>query len=148
MRVENIWQERYKAAVLETDEKKLHKRIQAAKAAIDARLHELRSDHGETPDERQAINDALAGLNVLRRETKTRSHDTGLQRLMFCEEKSRLLDAFVTVTDRQAKAVKSLHDAAKDNRTAFREAMVHAEQTRQDAEVSWLSGKWRSGVLR
>jgi hypothetical protein len=129
MKVENIWQERYKAAVLETDEKKLHKRIQA-KAAIDARLHELRSDHGGTPDERQAINDALAGLNVLRRETKTRSHDTGLQRLMFCEEKSRLLDAFVTATDRQAKAVKSLHDAAKDNREAFREAMVHAEQAR------------------
>jgi hypothetical protein len=57
---------------------------------------------------------------------------------LHCEEKSRLLDAYVTVTDRHAKAVKSLHDAAKDNRTAFREALTHAKQTRQDAEEARL----------
>ncbi len=58
---------------------------------------------------------------------------------MLCEEKGRLLDAYVTATDRQAKAVKSLSDAAKDNRPAFREALAHAEQARQDAEEARLA---------
>jgi len=62
-----------------------------------------------------------------------------VKRLMFCEEKGRLLDAYVTATDRQAKAVKSLSDAAKDNRPAFREALAHAEQARQDAEEARLA---------
>jgi hypothetical protein len=62
-----------------------------------------------------------------------------MKRLMVCEEKGRLLDAYVTVTDRQAKAVKSLSDAAKDNRTPFREALAHAEQARQDAEEARLA---------
>ena len=58
---------------------------------------------------------------------------------MLCEEKGRLLDAYVTATDRQAKAVKSLSDAAKDNRPAFRETLAHAEQARQDAEEARLA---------
>ena len=58
---------------------------------------------------------------------------------MLCEEKARLLDAYVTATDRQAKAAKSLSDAAKDNRPAFREALAHAEQARQDAEEARLA---------
>ena len=62
-----------------------------------------------------------------------------MKRLILCEEKSRLLDAYVTATDHQAHAVKSLSDAAKDNRTAFREALVHAEQDRQDAEEARLA---------
>ncbi len=62
-----------------------------------------------------------------------------MKRLMLCEEKGRLLDAYVTATDRQAKAVKSLSDAAKDNRPAFREALAHAEQARQDAEEARLA---------
>jgi hypothetical protein len=62
-----------------------------------------------------------------------------VKRLMLCEEKGRLLDASVTATDRQAKAVKSLSDAAKDNRPAFREALAHAEQARQDAEEARLA---------
>src|ERR1700737_326386 len=115
MKADYVWKELYKAAVLETDDEKLHKRIQEAMNAINARTHKLQSDHGGASDERQAISDALAGLNVLRAELKARSHDTGQQRLMLCEEKSRLLDAFVTATDRQAKAVKSLSDAAKEN---------------------------------
>ena len=61
-----------------------------------------------------------------------------MKQLMPCEERGRLLDAYVTVTDRQAKAVKSLSDAAKDNRSAFREALAHAEQARQDAEEARL----------
>jgi len=57
---------------------------------------------------------------------------------MLCEEKGRLLDAYVTATDRQAEAVKSL-SAAQDNRTAFKEALAHAEDARQDAEQARLA---------
>jgi hypothetical protein len=64
----HMWHEQYKAALLETDRAKLPQRIQAAKSAIDDRLQELQLDHGGTPDERQALSDALAGLNVIRRE--------------------------------------------------------------------------------
>jgi hypothetical protein len=77
MRADYVWDESYKAAVLETDDKKVPDRIRAAKGAIDTRLHELQMDHGGTPEERLAITDALAGLNVLRRELERRSQDTG-----------------------------------------------------------------------
>ncbi len=77
MKAHYVWEESYEAAVLETDDKKLPKRIQAAKSAIDDRLHDLQTDHGGMPEERQAISDALAGLNVLRRELQIRSHETG-----------------------------------------------------------------------
>jgi hypothetical protein len=73
VRARYIWEESYQAAILETNDTKLHKRILDAKAAIDTRLHELRMDHGGTPEERQAITDALAGLSVLRRELQVRS---------------------------------------------------------------------------
>ena len=77
MKAHYVWEESYQAAILETDDKKLQNRIQAAKAAIDNRLHDLQTDHGGTPEERQAITDALGGLNVLRRELQIRSHETG-----------------------------------------------------------------------
>jgi hypothetical protein len=73
MKAHYVWQESYEAATLETDDKKLQNRIQAAKAAIDNRLHELQFDRGGTPEERQAITDALGGLSVLRRELQMRS---------------------------------------------------------------------------
>ena len=65
------WQELYQAAILETDWSKIEERIQAADSAISARLHEFSIDHGGTPEENQAIRDALAGLTVLRREVAT-----------------------------------------------------------------------------
>ena len=74
MQTDYVWEEVYAAAILETDDRKLPNRVQEAKAAIDRRLHELQLDHGGTPEERQAIGDALAGLNVLRRESEIRSH--------------------------------------------------------------------------
>ncbi len=77
MKADYAWQELYEAAVLETNHEKIQPRIREAKAAIDARLHEMQLDHGGTPEERDAISDALAGLNVLRREVETRAHDTG-----------------------------------------------------------------------
>lgn len=64
--------------MLETDDMKLPQRLQTAKAAIDTRLHELQMDHGGTPEERQAIADALGGLKVRRRELPIRSHETGV----------------------------------------------------------------------
>ena len=59
-----------------------------------------------------------------------------MKRMMLCEEKGRLLDAYVTATDRQAEAVKALSAvAATDNRAAFRKALAHAEQGAQLAHV-------------
>ena len=77
MRADYVWQGSYQAAILETDDNKLPNRLQAAKAAIDNRLHELQTDHGGALEERQAITDALGGLNVRRRELQIRSHETG-----------------------------------------------------------------------
>jgi Trp operon repressor len=67
------WSELYEVAIFETDDGKLQQYIQASKRAIDTRLHEMQLDHGGTPEERQAITDALKVLNVLRRELETRS---------------------------------------------------------------------------
>ena len=67
MKTKYVWEEPYKAAVLEANRGMLQERLLAAKAAIDARLHELQLDHGGTPEERRAISDALAILNVIRR---------------------------------------------------------------------------------
>jgi hypothetical protein len=75
MRAEYVWEEVYKAAIVETDDGELPNRIQAAKAAIDNRLHDLQMDHGRTPEERQAIRDALAGLIILRRELERHSSE-------------------------------------------------------------------------
>ena len=77
MQASYVWEEPYKAAVLEADDRKLPNRLRAAKAAIDARLHEMQLDHGGAPEERHAISDALHGLTVLRSELETRSQDTG-----------------------------------------------------------------------
>jgi hypothetical protein len=77
MRAEYIWKESYQAAMLETDDMKLQQRLQTAKSAIHTRIHELLMNHGGTPEERQAIADALGGLNVLRRELQKRSSGTG-----------------------------------------------------------------------
>ena len=77
MRADYVWDESYKAAVLETDDTRMLDRLRAAKGAIDSRLHELQMDHGGTPEERQAITDALRGLQVLRRELERRRQDTG-----------------------------------------------------------------------
>jgi hypothetical protein len=69
---EKLWQKPYAAAVVETNPKTLHARVQAAKAAIDARLRELQMDHGGTREEQQALSDAVAGVRVLEREIEGR----------------------------------------------------------------------------
>lgn len=73
MRTDYVWDGLYEAAILETDYTKLPNRLQAAKTAIDARLHDLLLDHGGTPEERQAIDDALQSLKVLGKEAESRS---------------------------------------------------------------------------
>lgn len=64
----NQWHELYKAALLETDWAKIEERIQAADSAISEKLHEFSLNHGGTPEENQAIRDAVSGLTILRRE--------------------------------------------------------------------------------
>jgi hypothetical protein len=62
------WQELYATALLETDWTKIEQKIQATENVIYARLHEFSLNHGGTPEENQAIEDALNGLSVLRKD--------------------------------------------------------------------------------
>ena len=62
------WEKLYKEAIVETDWSKMEGRIQTAENGIRARLHEFSMNHGGTPEENQAIEDALNGLNGLRKE--------------------------------------------------------------------------------
>ena len=62
------WQEQYEAAILETDRSQLLARIVVAQAAINTRLREIQANHGGTPEERQALEDAATGLQTLRKE--------------------------------------------------------------------------------
>ena len=62
------WQEPYATALLETDWSKIEEKIQLAEDGIRARLHEFSLNHGGTPEENQAIEDALNGLDVLRKD--------------------------------------------------------------------------------
>lgn len=64
----NTWYESYKAAILETDWTKMQERLQAAERALHERQRVLSLDHGGTPEERQAIDDALHGLTHLKTE--------------------------------------------------------------------------------
>ena len=71
------WQELYRAAVLETNREKTPEQIQETRAAIDVRLREFQLDHGGTPEEQLAIQDALRGLKVLEREIQEEPHREG-----------------------------------------------------------------------
>jgi hypothetical protein len=68
MDTEYSWQELYRIALLETDWSKIVEKIQVADSGIRARLHEFSLNHGGTPEENQAIEDALHGLHILRKE--------------------------------------------------------------------------------
>ena len=62
------WQVLYATALLETDRSKIDAKIQAAENGVSTRLHEFSMNHGGTPEENQAIQDALHGLDILRKE--------------------------------------------------------------------------------
>jgi hypothetical protein len=66
MTVEHEWKKLYKSALLETDWFKIDERIRAAESAISDRLREISLNHGGTPEENQAIANAVNGLKVLR----------------------------------------------------------------------------------
>ena len=68
MNADRAWEKAYRAAILETDDSILQRRIEAARGAIRVRLDELARDHQGTPEEQQAIHDALLGLRVLQEE--------------------------------------------------------------------------------
>jgi hypothetical protein len=60
------WQDKYEAAILETNDGQLKARMAEAQTAINARIREIQSDHGGTQEERQALIDAIYGLRTLR----------------------------------------------------------------------------------
>ncbi|PYY13449.1 MAG: hypothetical protein DMG61_13320 [Acidobacteria bacterium] len=62
------WQNEYQAALLELDREKLANRVMAAETAIFNRLQSM-SQGTDYQAERQAIEDALASLRVLKRDS-------------------------------------------------------------------------------
>ena len=62
------WQQLYATALLETDWSKIDAKIQVAEQGIKTRVHEFSMNHGGTPEENQAVEDALNGLYSLRKE--------------------------------------------------------------------------------
>ena len=75
MREKYEWEEIYEGAVLETDDRKLPTRLQAAKSAVGSRLQKLQGGHTGTIEERKATYRALQHLDLLERELKTRTHE-------------------------------------------------------------------------
>ena len=71
IRTDYGWQELYATALLETDWSKIAEKIQVADNGIRTRLHEFSMNHGGTPEENQAIEDALHGLATQRNEVAT-----------------------------------------------------------------------------
>jgi hypothetical protein len=63
-----VWQRHYEEAMVETDPRRLARLIKTAEIEIDARMEELRLKHDGTRDEKDAIAEALASLNILRKE--------------------------------------------------------------------------------
>jgi hypothetical protein len=61
------WQQEYQAALLELDPDKLRERVEIAETAIFKRLQAI-SQYPDFGAEREAIEDALADLRVLKQE--------------------------------------------------------------------------------
>jgi len=61
------WQREYRAALLELNPKKMQERVTAAETVIFKRLQAM-SRSADDHAERQAIEDALTGLRILKRE--------------------------------------------------------------------------------
>ena len=71
MTTKHDWEQLYSVAVLETDQSKMEDRIRAVEYAIKRRLNGFSLECGGTPEENQAIVDALLGLSVLRGDLAT-----------------------------------------------------------------------------
>ena len=72
-----VWYEYYEAVVLETDWTKMQERIHVAETALHDRRRDFALNHGGTPEENQAIENALNGLEVLRNEVAVWQRSTG-----------------------------------------------------------------------
>jgi hypothetical protein len=62
----SIWEDIYRAAVLETDHGKLAEKIEAANVVISQRLVEIGAETGHAK-ERQRLTDALLTIDTIRR---------------------------------------------------------------------------------
>ncbi len=62
------WQRAYIDAVLETNRTRFLELLTAAENAIRVRLAEMARDHGGSPEENRAIEDAINGMAALRKE--------------------------------------------------------------------------------
>jgi hypothetical protein len=62
------WLKAYQDAILETDDNGLQEKIEGAQRAIDACLLELSNDGEDAEEEKIALEDALSGLRILRKE--------------------------------------------------------------------------------
>jgi hypothetical protein len=62
------WQNEYAAALVEPDREKLPQRVAAAETSIYKRLQQI-SQGSDDQAERQAIEDAVAGLRILKRDS-------------------------------------------------------------------------------
>jgi len=62
------WYEVYKAALLESDWTRMEERIRTAESALNDRKSEMASNHGGSPEENQALADAMRSLSILRAE--------------------------------------------------------------------------------
>ena len=69
------WIALYRLAVIELEHAKMSGRIEAAQAAIVARMEALQHMPGLHADERLAIGDALSGLRVLQDEERRYNQD-------------------------------------------------------------------------
>jgi hypothetical protein len=63
-----VWQYFYQLAILETNHSRRPLLIRAARAAIDVRIEQLRSDANSSIEEREAIAEALVSLRALKQD--------------------------------------------------------------------------------
>jgi len=68
MEAKYIWHDLYRSAILEANNLQLETRIRKAQLALTVRQHELKLNGHGTVKERQALENALANLELLRVE--------------------------------------------------------------------------------
>jgi hypothetical protein len=83
------WVALYGLALVELEHAKMSGRIEAAQAAIVARIETLQHMPGLHDDERQAIADALSGIQVLQDEERRYNQDARLTSPARCPRCSR-----------------------------------------------------------
>ena len=67
-RAKYIWEGPYLAAVLETDQAELRDLVREAQTRIDSRIEELAVDGDSASEEQKALDAAVRGLDLLKKE--------------------------------------------------------------------------------